>query len=405
MSKYKVILVFILSSFFSLSANSHQISQSFSNWTIKEKNVTAVFSVAPRYITLLPVIDGYFDNLEEQLSNHLKKNIKIFSNQKACDISSKILTRQNENNSIKAMLNFQCSENGKILSIENNSFFDVSAGHIHFARIKINSNDWEETIFTSTRKKNEFSLLSGKNQQGTLGVFFDYIKLGFEHILLGFDHLAFLMTLLLISLKLKKVFLTVTGFTIGHSITLALAALGLIQPSTVAIEALIGFTILLVASQALLLEEKKSLVFLKSSLGFLIILSLTSIIFGGIISLLTWIGLLIFLISYALLVETKKDAEFYNPFLTLVFGLVHGFGFASVLLELGLPKGRTVSALFGFNLGVELGQILVVTLAISTLYVLGKTKLINYKENLYNISALFLIALGTFWFVGRVFSL
>ena len=405
MSKYKVILVFILSSFFSLSANSHQISQSFSNWTIKEKNVTAVFSVAPRYITLLPVIDGYFDNLEEQLSNHLKKNIKIFSNQKACDISSKILTRQNENNSIKAMLNFQCSENGKILSIENNSFFDVSAGHIHFARIKINSNDWEETIFTSTRKKNEFSLLSGKNQQGTLGVFFDYIKLGFEHILLGFDHLAFLMTLLLISLKLKKVFLTVTGFTIGHSITLALAALGLIQPSTVAIEALIGFTILLVASQALLLEEKKSLVFLKSSLGFLIILSLTSIIFGGIISLLTWIGLLIFLISYALLVETKKDAEFYNPFLTLVFGLVHGFGFASVLLELGLPKGRTVSALFGFNLGVELGQILVVTLAISTLYVLGKTKLIKYKENLYNIAALFLIALGTFWFVGRVFSL
>ena len=405
MSKYKVILVFILSSFFSLSANSHQISQSFSNWTIKEKNVTAVFSVAPRYITLLPVIDGYFDNLEEQLSNHLKKNIKIFSNQKACDISSKILTRQNENNSIKAMLNFQCSENGKILSIENNSFFDVSAGHIHFARIKINSSDWEETIFTSTRKKNEFSLLSGKNQQGTLGVFFDYIKLGFEHILLGFDHLAFLMTLLLISLKLKKVFLTVTGFTIGHSITLALAALGLIQPSTVAIEALIGFTILLVASQALLLEEKKSSVFLKSSLGFLIILSLTSIIFGGIISLLTWIGLLIFTISYAYLVETKKDAEFYNPFLTLVFGLVHGFGFASVLLELGLPKGRTVSALFGFNLGVELGQILVVTLAISTLYVLGKTKLIKYKENLYNIAALFLIALGTFWFVGRVFSL
>ena len=405
MSKYKVILVFILSSFFSLSANSHQISQSFSNWTIKEKNVTAVFSVAPRYITLLPVIDGYFDNLEEQLSNHLKKNIKIFSNQKACDISSKILTRQNENNSIKAMLNFQCSENGKILSIENNSFFDVSAGHIHFARIKINSNDWEETIFTSTRKKNEFSLLSGKNQQGTLGVFFDYIKLGFEHILLGFDHLAFLMTLLLISLKLKKVFLTVTGFTIGHSITLALAALGLIQPSTVAIEALIGFTILLVASQALLLEKKKSSVFLKSSLGFLIILVLTSIIFGGIISLLTWIGLLIFLISYALLVETKKDAEFYNPFLTLVFGLVHGFGFASVLLELGLPKGRTVSALFGFNLGVEPGQILVVTLAISTLYVLGKTKLIKYKENLYNIAALFLIALGTFWFVGRVFSL
>ena len=405
MNKLKIFLIVILCSFFSFPANSHQISQSFSNWTVEEKNITAVFSVAPRYITLLPVLDGYYDSLEDQLSNHLKKNIKIFSNEKPCVISSSILTKRNEDNSIKAMLNFECLETGNTLSIENNSFFDASAGHIHFARIKINSNDWEETIFTSTRKKNEFSLISGKNQQSSFEVFFDYIKLGFEHILLGFDHLAFLMTLLLVSLNLKKVFFTVTGFTIGHSITLALAALGLVQPSSVAIEALIGFTILLVASQALLLEDKKSPIFLKSSIGFLIVLGFASIIFGGIVSPLTWLGLIIFMISYSYLVEVKKDAETFNPALTLVFGLIHGFGFASVLLELGLPKGKAVSSLFGFNLGVELGQILVVTLAIFTLYVLGKTKLINYKDIFYNVSALLLIALGTFWFVGRVFSL
>ena len=405
MNKLKIFLIVILCSFFSFPVNSHQISQSFSNWTVEEKNITAVFSVAPRYITLLPVLDGYYDSLEDQLSNHLKKNIKIFSSEKPCEISSPILTKRNEDNSIKAMLNFECLEAGNTLSIENNSFFDASAGHIHFARIKINSNDWEETIFTSTRKKNEFSLISGKNQQSSFEVFFDYIKLGFEHILLGFDHLAFLMTLLLVSLNLKKVFFTVTGFTIGHSITLALAALGLVQPSSVAIEALIGFTILLVASQALLLEDKKTPIFLKSSVGFLIILGLASIIFGGIVSPLTWLGLIIFMISYSYLVEVKRDAETFNPALTLVFGLIHGFGFASVLLELGLPKGKAVSSLFGFNLGVELGQILVVTLAIFSLYVLGKTKLINYKDIFYNVSALLLIALGTFWFVGRVFSL
>ena len=181
MSKFKLGVVIVLCFLFSLPANSHQISQSFSNWTIEERNVTAIFSVAPRYITLLPVLDGYYDSLEDQLSNHLKKNIKIFSNEKVCEISSQILTMQNEDNSIKAMLNFECPENGNILSIENKSFFDASAGHIHFARIKINSNDWEETIFTSTRKKNEFSLISGKNQQSALEVFFDYIKLGFEH--------------------------------------------------------------------------------------------------------------------------------------------------------------------------------------------------------------------------------
>ena len=78
MNKLKIFLIVILCSFFSFPANSHQISQSFSNWTVEEKNITAVFSVAPRYITLLPVLDGYYDSLEDQLSNHLKKNIKIF---------------------------------------------------------------------------------------------------------------------------------------------------------------------------------------------------------------------------------------------------------------------------------------------------------------------------------------
>ena len=73
-----------------------------------------------------------------------------------------------------------------------------------------------------------------------------------------------------------------------------------------------------------------------------------------------------------MLVQTKSDAEYYNSGLTLIFWLIHGFGFASVLIDLGLPKDKTVTALLGFNLGVEFGQILVVILAIVILYMLGK---------------------------------
>ena len=76
MNKLKALLAIILI-FLSFPANTHQISQSFSNWTVEEKKVTAIFSIAPRYITLLPVLDGYFDSLEEQLSNHLKKILKF----------------------------------------------------------------------------------------------------------------------------------------------------------------------------------------------------------------------------------------------------------------------------------------------------------------------------------------
>jgi len=405
MNKLKLFFVFLVLIFSFLDLKAHQISQSFSNWTVENGNIMAVFSVASRQVTLLPVLDGYSNNLSEQLSSHLKKNIKVFINEKSCDLDPDIPIKVTDDNSLKSLLKFNCSETKGIMRIENNSFFSASAGHIHFARIRIGSNDWQETIFTSTQREANFSLSSGKNQRSSLQIFFDYIKLGFEHILSGYDHLAFLMALLLITVRIKKVLLIVTGFTVGHSITLALAALGLIQPSTIAIEALIGFTILLVASESLILDDKNQNSFTIGSVGFLSILFILSILFSGVISPLTWLGLIIFTYSYSMLVRTRNDAEYYNPGLTLVFGLIHGFGFASVLLDLGLPKDKTVTALLGFNLGVELGQILVVILAIVILYMLRKSSLIKYKDYLFNITAIILIALGTFWFVGRAFGL
>ena len=405
MNKLKLFFIFLVLIFGSLNLKAHQISQSFSNWTVENGDIMAVFSVTSRQVTLLPVLDGYLNNLSEQLTTHLKKNIKVSINEKSCELDEDIPTKITDESSLKSLLKFKCSESNGIMRIENNSFFSASAGHIHFARIRIGSNDWQETIFTSTQKEANFSLASGKNQRSALQIFFDYIKLGFEHILSGYDHLAFLMALLLVTIRLKKVLLTVTGFTLGHSITLALAALGLIQPSTIAIEALIGFTILLVASESLVLDDKSQSSFTIGSLSFLLILFILSILFGGIISPLTWLGLIIFTFSYSMLVQTRNDAEYYNPGLTLIFGLIHGFGFASVLLDLGLPKDKTVTALLGFNLGVEFGQILVVILAILILYMLGKSSLIKYKDYLFNITAIILVALGTFWFVGRAFGL
>ena len=120
--------------------------------------------------------------------------------------------------------------------------------------------------------------------------------------------MAFLIALLLVTIRPRKILLTITGFTVGHSITLALAALGLIQPSTIAIEALIGFTILLVAGESLILEDKDQNSFSIGSTGLLIILAVLSIILGGIISPLTWLGLIIFMYSYSRLVRTRGDA-------------------------------------------------------------------------------------------------
>ena len=116
-------------------------------------------------------------------------------------------------------------------------------------------------------------------------------------------------------------------------------------------------------------------------------------------------GLILFTLAYLWKSPNTQESPPLKYLMIIAFGLIHGFGFASVLIDLGLPKDKTVTALLGFNLGVEFGQILVVLLAIVILYMLGKSSLIKYKDYLFNFTAIILIALGTFWFIGRAFSL
>jgi hydrogenase/urease accessory protein HupE len=141
-----------------------------------------------------------------------------------------------------------------------------------------------------------------------------WLRLGVEHIVLGFDHLAFVLGLMLLTKSKRSLLLTITAFTLAHSLTLALAALDLVRLPSAAVEATIAASIVLVAREAL------------------------------------------------------GDAETLSrraPWaVALLFGLVHGLGFAAALRELGLPERGLGWALFWFNLGVELGQLAVVALVI-----------------------------------------
>ena len=159
MNKLKIFLIVILC--FLVSRKFSSDKSVILKLDSRGKKYNLGFFGCPRYITLLPVLDGYYDSLEDQLSNHLKKNIKIFSNEKPIEISSSKFTKRNEDNSIKAMLNFECLEAGKTYQLKIIRFL-MHQRDIFIARIKINSNDWEETIFTSTRKKNEFFSFLGK---------------------------------------------------------------------------------------------------------------------------------------------------------------------------------------------------------------------------------------------------
>jgi len=155
---------------------------------------------------------------------------------------------------------------------------------------------------------------------GALGVLGAYVRHGIEHILFGFDHLLFVLALILIVPRLRVLFATVTAFTLAHSITLALAALGVVHVPGPPVEAAIALSVLLLAAELVRLERGRP--------------SLTS----------RWPWLVAF-----------------------SFGLLHGFGFAGALSAVGLPQGDVPLALFAFNVGVELGQLAFIAAVLAVL--------------------------------------
>jgi hydrogenase/urease accessory protein HupE len=158
----------------------------------------------------------------------------------------------------------------------------------------------------------------------TADVISAYARMGIEHILSGPDHLLFVFGLVLLASGLRQLLVTITAFTLAHSATLSLAALGIVQFPTGPIEVLIAASVL-----ALAVELAR-----RQSGGALAPVRLPWLMAGG-------------------------------------FGLLHGFGFAGALAEAGLPHGEIPLALFAFNLGIELGQLAFVVIVLAGLRLLG----------------------------------
>ena len=157
----------------------------------------------------------------------------------------------------------------------------------------------------------------------TLDVAKTYMVFGIEHIWQGTDHLLFVACLILIAGTWRRILITITGFTIAHSITLTLAALGLVRFPVPPIEAVSALSIVFLARE-IALERRDTL---------------------------TW--------HYPIAVSGS-------------FGLLHGFGFASALGEIGLPQTEIPAALLAFNVGVEIGQILFVATILAVVWIITK---------------------------------
>ena len=183
-----------------------------------------------------------------------------------------------------------------------------------------------------------------------------YLVHGVQHILLGYDHLLFVLALILIVPKLRVLVTTVTAFTLAHSITLALATLGFVHAPAPPTEAAIALSILLLACEIM-----------RSSSG-----------------------------------QPSFTAR-WPWFVAFAFGLLHGFGFASALAEVGLPKGDIPLALFAFNVGVELGQLAFIAAVLIALGLARRIRVPGAVSRQAKPIATYAIgSLAAFWFVDRV---
>jgi uncharacterized membrane protein len=287
--------------------------------------------------------------------------------------------------------------------VHSSAFFDLVPSHVTYARIHTDKGRFIEQLLTSEHRDLE---ISGAGDAGGLqnAGFMEYVRLGIMHILTGPDHLAFVLGFVLISRRLSDLLFVITGFTVGHSVTLALAVTGLVRPHSAFIDILIALTIALIGAENIAVAIKRPLPVALGAGALLSTLVLARLAGHGHLPLLLLIGADLFAVCYLISTSHLHNAARVRLVVTLIFGLIHGFAFANDLIEMHLPRDSLAELLFGFNLGVETGQLLVVGLLAGTAHLLARTRLALPRPLVVDVIASGLVCLGVTWMVTRNFA-
>jgi len=254
-----------------------------------------------------------------------------------------------DNNLILNYWTIKCNKSlmGKNITIDNieNGFTDVL---VHFQ-------EKDETSYIE-RLTPRNTTLKIKSKISIVETIRTYTFLGIKHILIGFDHLLFVLGLMFLITRAKELIKTITAFTIAHSITLGLTILGYVHLPASFIEALIALSIIILAVEIIYAYHGER----------------------GLSSLHPWL-------------------------VAFMFGLIHGFGFATVLIELGLPESSMLLALLFFNIGIETGQLLFILILILC-YFLIKKVITSNRILQGKLILVYLIGItASYWFIERIY--
>lgn len=337
--------------FLASSLNAHPLNVAYADIVVKAREVEISLSINLFELDLLLSLDQNGDALVDQreldarrsvILDYLRQRIEVSSAGAALPLEpgpfhigrgadGKLL--------FESTLRFRARDSLTDFAIRCEPLTDLGADHKTLAKI------------AREGKVEQFIFQKGVVYQGVktdfLGYLVQFLKLGVLHIFTGYDHILFLTGLLLVGGSFLAVVKIVTSFTLAHSLTLSLAALGIVNIPEKLVEAGIAFSIIYIALENLLFKE-----------------------------------------------FDKRWA------VSFVFGLVHGFGFANVLKQMHLPRSALISSLFSFNAGVEVGQIAVVLLILPVLGMLRRSR--AHGPVVTSASGVILVA-GLFWFYQRAF--
>lgn len=355
-------------------ASAHKPSDSYLTLSTLsgESTVAAQWDIALRDLDMALDLDADRDGAitwrevrtrERDLFGYALGRLKLGNGATACRFTPGELLVDDHSDGAYAVLRFsaQCTAPVRQLSVDYRLLFDLDASHRGLLRLDLDGAS-RSAVMSPDQALQRFDLAKASR----LATFVQFAGDGMHHIWIGYDHMLFLISLLLPAVLMRRsgkwqpvaslrsallgVLAVVTAFTVSHSITLTLAALDVIGLPSRLVESGIALSVLLA--------------------------SLNNI--WPIVTRRGWV-------------------------LAFCFGLVHGFGFASVLGDLGLPRAALALALAGFNVGVEIGQLAVVLAVVPLIYVLRNARFYRPGILIGGSSAIALVA--GIWFFGRAFGL
>ena len=360
-------MLFFLFFVFSTNAFAHKASDSYLYMQQSSDGFQLQWDIALRDLEKYFLFDKNFDGLVDwgevkeksyDVESFAKDNLIVKQGSHYCHLNSMPIRIKHYVDGAYLALSFdsECDLTGAI-DIQYKLFFKQDVQHRGLLRIA-KGDDQNNYVFSPNKQKIQY----GEKRDSNWKAFTSFVQQGIWHIWIGYDHILFLLSLLLpavLYLNSRKWFpvddfkLTVidavkivTAFTIAHSITLAMVILAGIKFQVSWIESLIALSVILVALNNI----------------------------------------------YPILIPNRWIMGF-------VFGLVHGFGFASVLSELDMNTHNLLVSLLGFNIGVEIGQLIIVMAFLPIAYRLRNSAF--YQAGVLKIGSIIIACMGFFWFVER----